>query len=152
MAMKRSKAEIEKLKDWAKVLFCKEGRSQKDIAETVGVSERSISQWKEDGKWETYRQSLMKTKEEQLKELYAQVAEFNNHIKNKAEGHRFPDSKEADALKKMTSSIKDLETELNLSIIIEVGMAFTNYVRGINFSESQMIAEHIDGFIKTKIK
>lgn len=150
--MKLSKNEKQKLVDWAKLLFCKENRTQKDIAETVGVSERTINQWKTEGKWEEYRKSLLKTKEELLKELYAQVEQFNKHILSKEDGKRFPDSKEADALKKMTASINDLETELGINVIIDMSIEICTWLRPLDFKKAAEIAEIFDSFIKSKIK
>ena len=150
--MSKSKIELVKLKEWAKILYTKDSRTQKDIAATIGVSAKTINQWVADGKWDSIKKSLLKTKEEQLKELYAQLDEFNIYIKNKAEGMRFPDSKEADALKKITSACKDLESELGINTVIDVFIEFLNFLRPIDFIKAQEIADLQDEFIKRKMK
>jgi DNA-binding XRE family transcriptional regulator len=150
--MSKSKPELAKLKEWAKILYTKDNRTQKDIAATIGVSPKTVNQWVADGKWDSIKKSLLKTKEEQLKELYAQLDEFNLYIKNKPEGMRFPDSKEADALKKITSSCKDLESELGINTIIDVFIEFLNFLRPIDFTKAQEIADLQDEFIKRKMK
>jgi DNA-binding XRE family transcriptional regulator len=150
--MSKSKIELVKLKEWAKILYTKDSRTQKDIAATIGVSAKTINQWVADGKWDSIKKSLLKTKEEQLKELYSQLDEFNVFIKNKPEGMRFPDSREADALKKITSACKDLESELGINTVIDVFIEFLNFLRPIDFIKAQEIADLQDEFIKRKMK
>lgn len=150
--MKLSKENKVKLQEWAQLLYCREHRTQKEIAETIGISERTIGKWKEDFGWEALRKSMLKTKEEQLKDLYAQIEQFNRYIKQKPDGFRFADSKEADALKKITSAIKDLETELNISLIIEVGIEMTKFFREFDYAVAKELADKFDEFIKHKVK
>lgn len=149
--MKRSKEEMARLREWAKLLFVKEKRQQIDIAATVGVSAKTIGQWKEEGKWEDLRETLHRSKEERIRELYGQLDQFNQYIRNKAEGKQFPDSKEADALKKITTAIRDLEVELNIAQTIDVMMDFNQWHRNVDFRAAQQYAETIDAYIKSRL-
>jgi uncharacterized protein YdcH (DUF465 family) len=149
--MKRSKDEMARLREWAKLLYVKEKRQQNDIAATVGVSAKTVGLWKEDGRWDDLRETLHRSKEERIRELYDQLNEFNQFIKNKPEGRRFSDSKEADALKKITTAIRDLEVELNISQHIDVLMDFNQWHRNVDYKAAQAAAETIDAFIKSKL-
>lgn len=148
---KRTKVELDRLKEWAKLLFTKDNHTQKEIADKVGVSEKTIGKWKEDGKWETFKATQVMSKPEQLNLIYMQINELNQHILKKEEGQRFASSKEADALKKLTSSAKDLEGELGLSAIVDVSTALLEFVKVLDYKASQELHGFIDAFIKEKI-
>ena len=64
------------------------------------------------GNWEQLKASITITREEQLKNLYRQLAELNNAIMGKPEGERFPNAAEADTISKLSNAIKKLETEV----------------------------------------
>lgn len=150
--VKRTKQELENLRVAAKTLFTKDNKTAKDIAELLGVTEKTIGAWKAEGNWETVRTGIFRTKEKQLERLMLQLSQFNDAIEAKEDGKRFPDSKESDALKKLTSAIKDIETELNIGLIIDVAIEITNWMRTRDFKKSQEIAEVFDEYLKDKLK
>ena len=127
------KLTINQKKEWAKLLFIKDANiTQKEIATKVEVSERSISKWVNEDGWEQLRQSNLLSREEQLRNLNEQWNELNKAIKNKPKGERFPDSKEADILSKLSNAI--------------------HYVRKADFANLQLCTRLYDGYIKTLIK
>ena len=150
--MRRKAAELDKLKDLARILYTKDGKTFKDIAIIVEVTEHTIGKWAKHEKWKDHRKSLLRTKEEQLKELYNQLQEFNSFIKKKPEGLRFPDSKEADALSKIAKSIKEMETELGVDVIIDVFIVFSNWLKIHDFEMAKKFAALQDEFVKGKLR
>lgn len=76
--------------DYAKSLFLAGGNTQKEIAERVGVTEKTLAKWIKDGKWETLKKSLLTTKQSQLSELYDQLENINNEIKTRPIVYDFP--------------------------------------------------------------
>lgn len=77
-------------RDYAKALFLAGGLTQKEIAEKVGVTEKTLCKWIKDGKWETLKKSLLTTKQSQLSELYDQLEFINNEIKTRPIVYDFP--------------------------------------------------------------
>ena len=147
------KLTINQKKEWAKLLFIKDANiTQKEIATKVEVSERSISKWVNEDGWEQLRQSNLLSREEQLRNLNEQWNELNKAIKNKPKGERFPDSKEADILSKLSNAIKNLQTEIDLTGALEAGTGFIHYVRKADFANLQLCTRLYDGYIKTLIK
>lgn len=67
-------------KDYAKVLFVNDNLTQKEIAERLNVTEKTVGKWVKDGKWETLRTSMLTTKDNQLKSLYEQLERKNHEI------------------------------------------------------------------------
>jgi transcriptional regulator with XRE-family HTH domain len=138
--------------DWAQLLFTREKLTQKEVARRVGVSERTMSTWVNSEKWESIRKSIIVTKEEQLRRIYMQIDELNTYIMEKPHGYRFADSKQADALNKLTSAVRKLETEASIADIIEVSKRIITWVRQTNFEKAKELSSLIDAFIKDQLK
>jgi transcriptional regulator with XRE-family HTH domain len=137
-------------KEFAKLLYVKEGVTvQKELAERVGVSEQTISKWVNKENWQQFRASMIITKEEQLSRLYQQLTELNDYINNREPGKRFANTKEADTLSKLTSAIRQLETETSLADSIEVLKKFIIHIRQDDFVKAKEVTALADGFLKT---
>ena len=116
-------------KEWAKTLYMRENLTQQEIAERVGVSRVTVSNWVRAGKWEEQKAGLTLTRQEQVANLYRQVAEINRAISARAEGERFPNSKEADILGKLSAAIRNMEQETGIADIISVLTGFIEWLR-----------------------
>ena len=64
--------------------------TQQEIADRVGVSRVSVSNWVRAGKWEEQKVGLTLTRQEQVANLYRQVAEINKAIAERPEGGTVP--------------------------------------------------------------
>ena len=96
-------------KEWARTLYLRENLTQQEIADRVGVSRVTVSNWCRGGKWEEQKVGIMLTRREQAQSLYRQLAEIDKAIKTKPEGQRFPDTKMADTIAKLTAAIHNLD-------------------------------------------
>lgn len=70
-------------RDLAKVLFVNDNVSQKEIAERLKVTEKTVGKWVKDGDWEKLKISLLVTKDNQLTGLYNQLAATMEEIKTR---------------------------------------------------------------------
>lgn len=138
-------------REWALLLFTKENYSQKEIALKVGVSEVTISKWKERYRWEELKVSITITKEEQLKNLYRQIAELNKAISDREAGSRYATPSEADSITKLANAIEKMETDVGLADIISTFRNFLAWLRKIDLVKTQELTPLFDAFIKTKI-
>lgn len=143
---------IKQKKEWAKTLYVHQRLSQKETAEKVGVSTKSLNQWVNKEHWDTLRVSLVLTKEEQLRNIYAQLNELTGFIQTKEEGKRYANSAEADTISKLSKAAKDLETETGISEIIETFKLFTNWLKGFDLPKAQELTRLQDDFIASRIK
>jgi transcriptional regulator with XRE-family HTH domain len=141
-------------KEWAKLLYTREPVkiTQKEVAERVGVSQRTMSLWVRNENWDRVRESVIVTKEEQLRRIYMQIEELNNDIFSSEPGKRFASSKQADTLNKLATAAKKLETEASIADIIEVSKRFLNWLRQTDFEKAKEISYFFDAFIKDTIK
>lgn len=136
----------------AKSLYLTGQYDQKEIADLVGVSERSITKWKNEENWDDLKESLLTTRENELRRLYKMLRILNDDIDLKAEEKIPINSKEADAVLKLTAAIKNLELETSIADKVEVGMAFINLVRKENIELSKEVTKWFDIFLQQSIK
>lgn len=135
-------------KEWAKSLYLRESMTQQELANRVGVSRVTISNWIRDGKWEEYKAGLTLTRKEQVNNLYRQVAEINRQIAERPEGERFANSKEADILGKLSSSIARMEQEMGIADKISVLTDFVEWLRALDVNKAKEIVSLADAYIK----
>lgn len=141
---------IDQKKEFAKLLYVRERLTQKEVAERADVSEATMSKWVREYAWEKLRRSLLVTKQEQIGRLYDQIEALNAEIE--AREIKVPNNKEADVLSKLTAALRNLETEISVGEIVEVGMEFCDYVRQQAPDKIGDVVSLFDGFIKTAIK
>lgn len=134
-------------KEWAKTLYLKENLTQQEIADRVGVSRVSVNRWIADGKWEEQKVGL--TREEQVANLYRQVAEINRKIAEKPEGERFASNAEADILGKLSAAIRKMETDVGIADVISVQTKFIEFLRPIDLGKAKELTQLSDAFIKS---
>jgi len=135
----------------AKIIFTREHLDQKIVAQRVGVSEKTMSKWVNEGKWHDLRKRLLLAKEEQINTLYEQLENLNIAIK--ATDKKHADSKQADILIKITASIRNLETDLAIADLIESGIRFIKYMQQVGTTQQVMdIADNWNSFIQASIK
>lgn len=136
--------------EYAYLLYSKnEGLTLAEIATRVGVHFNTISKWKKENKWEELRETLLTTRHEQLRRLYLQLKELNDHIMAKQEGARFANKSEADAITQLTKSISNLEKDISISVIIDVMVPFIQFVAKIDGLKAKEIVELQDAYVKS---
>ena len=126
-------------KEWAKTLYMRENLTQQDIAERGGVARVTVSNWVRAGKWEEQKAGQTLTRQEQVAFLYRQVAEFYRAISARAEGERFPNSKEADILGKLSAAIRNMDQETGIADIISVLTGFIEWLRPFDLEKAKAL-------------
>jgi len=139
------------LREVAKILFM-QGFNQKEIAEKIGVSTVSVNRWSRDDHWENLKKNLVNSKNERLSELYNELAAFNAMIKERPEGERFPNSKEADVRRKLIRDIADLERKYNIGQTTVIARDFIMFCKDIDFEFAQQANDMFDRFINHQIE
>lgn len=140
--------EIEK--EYAKLLFIKHGLNQKQVAERVKVTEKTLAKWIIDGKWNDQKRSLMSTRTNIIRELENQIELWKDAIANRED--KLVSSKEADMLIKLVSGIKKFETEIGVGEIVTTMMELISFIQPIDFEFSKRLSGYADAYIKSKIK
>lgn len=138
-------------KDYAKLLYTMQGLNGKETAEKVGVSQKTMSQWVTKENWDELRASLTITKEQQLKRVYAMINELNTNIADREVKSRYPNSKEADTLNKLSATAKNLESETGIGEIIGAFMKFQHWLRPLDAKKAKEVTDLMDNFIQTLV-
>lgn len=134
-------------KEYAKTLFLSENLHQKVIAERVGVTEKTLGKWINDGGWRKLKRSLLTTKQTQIGMLYDQLEWINNDIASR--DYQVATTKEADVISKITSAIERLEVETSIGETVEVAKKFISFVQQEDLALAKSITAWFDTFIQT---
>jgi transposase len=132
-------------KEYAKMLYIQR-LTNKEIAERLVVSEKTIGRWVVDGKWEQYRKSITTTKKNQIVMLYNQLDHLNSEIEQRDK--KIGTNSEVDSIRKLTASIKALEVELSLGETIEALTQFINFSKPLDFEFAKKSTEYADIYIQ----
>lgn len=138
-------------KEWAKTLYLRENLTQQEIADRVGCSRVTVSNWVRAGKWEEQKVGITLTRQEQVANLYRQVAEINRTIAERPEGERFATSKEADILGKLAAAISKMEQEIGIADTISVLTGLIEWLRPHDIEKAKEITRIADAYIKYKL-
>lgn len=133
-------------REYAKLLFTQMNLNQKEIAEKVGVTEKTIGKWKEEENWDGLKTVLITTRSSVIKNLQRQMELWQMEI-----GDNLASAKEVDILTKLAASIRSLENETGISEIVDTGMKFIQFLQLHDMELSKEAANWFDLFIKTKI-
>jgi DNA-binding transcriptional regulator LsrR (DeoR family) len=146
-----TKKEMQDKRDHAKLLFIHEQLSQKEIAARIKVSEVTISKWANLDSWDGLRVSITITKEEQLKNLYRQLAELNKVIAVR-EGNKYASVSEADTICKLAGAIDKMESDVGIADIVSVAKKFLTWLRKFDLAKAQEITPLFDAFVKDNLR
>jgi transposase len=110
-----------KKKQIAEKLYIYNDQSQKEIADDLGVSEKTLTKWKKEGKWDDIKAAHTSGTDELIKALLEENLAITRDAK--AEKRRLT-SKEVDIMSKNVKAITTLNKDVTLVTII---MVFKRY-------------------------
>ncbi|MDO3641968.1 helix-turn-helix domain-containing protein [Mucilaginibacter sp. L3T2-6] len=152
MAERKTKAQLERDRYNAQVLYTRERLTQKEIAEKTGVSEKTIGKWVVDGGWDKLQKNFLLTREEQMGMMLDELNEINAYIKSLPAGFRFADAKLGDVRRKLVKDIKELETKAALPEIIAALKILLDFIRKVNLQDAQLLSKYCDALIKSLLR
>jgi len=139
-------------KDWARELFIRGDHTQKELAIKVGVAEKTMSRWVNEGRWETMRKGLMATKSEILKDLYDTLAAMKDEARIAATDNDPATKPDTDGIYKLALAIKKLETTTGIGEMIETGTKFIKFIQIEDHALAQQVTTYFDLFITAVLK
>jgi DNA-binding XRE family transcriptional regulator len=152
--MANSKSDERRL---AREYFLSTDKSQAEIAQLVGVNQKTISQWKDEEKWELLKAATNVTPRKTIAGFLMQLEEMRKTIEtreyDKVTGiGPWPTSKESDSIMKISKSVKMLSKSLTITDYI---MAFEELTRfGVNLDGdlTKQFIDIINEFVQVKVK
>lgn len=121
---------------------------QKDIAEKVGVSQKTLSKWVRAEGWDDIRVSISATRSQQGKNAARQLAELNAKIGQRPEGERFASPKEADTMLKLSKTIREMKEGVSVGDVIAVSTGLLSHIRAIDPDKARELSFFIDSYVK----
>lgn len=137
-------------KDRAKMLYMQGELQSRQIAEKVGVSPVTMSKWSREGNWEMLRAAVTTTREEQIRNLYMQIAEMNKAIAER--GDKYATSTEADTINKLSAAIAKMEGDYGIADIISVSKQILFWLRKRDPQKAIELSYYFDEFVKEKLR
>lgn len=138
-------------KDYAKMLFLREGFSPKQVAEKVAIAESTVSAWAANEKWESQRKALTASKAEQLAFLYDILAKLTEQGRAALEDDDPKTNPDTDSIEKISKSIERLEKDGGIGNMIQTGIEFLKYVQAEDLTAAKVINKWFYIFIQDKM-
>lgn len=146
-------------KEAAFILF-REEVPQNEIAKILGKTEKTISRWKKDEGWE---EKLVKStiEKQTTEEDIREILNYQLHVLKVMKDSRIEDHARGQDLKLLSKgdidSVRDLfnclkAKEVEWNVYVKVTRELLKYLRGVNLSLSQDLADLADDFLNLKRK
>ncbi len=137
-------------KKQAQQLYMAGGKSQKEIAETVGVSERTVHTWIHQYEWDKLRLAAFRAPVTIADNFCAQLVELQNDIATRPPGKRYPTLEEAEVSRKLIAALEKIKKYPSLSLNMQVLETFRNYVRPLDKEFASKIGRYSEQFLEGK--
>jgi transposase-like protein len=147
--MKKANKNNEK-KQQAQFLYMSGNKTQKEIADMIGVRERSVHSWIHQYAWDKLRLAAFQAPVTIADNLAAQVVELQNVIAAREVGNRFPTPQEAEVSRKILTSWERMKKYPSLSQSMQVLETFRNYIRPIDKDFARDLGKYIKDFVEAK--
>lgn len=134
-------------KQQAQFLYMAQGMTQKEIAETVGVSERTVYAWIHQYAWDKLRLASFQAPATIADNLCSQLVELQNSIATREPGNRFPTPQEAEVSRKLVTSLERMKKYPGLAQNMQVLETFRNYIRATDKDLARTLGGHINKFL-----
>jgi transposase len=133
----------------AQALFVHSDMKQKEIADKVRVSEKTIGKWISEGKWEALKAAKNTTREAIISKKYKLLEGLvDNNLQKQEQGTLT--TGDIDAEHKLSMSIKSLQNEETLSGYIQAFTPFLKYVQEQDPATGKKLAEYSQSFLLSK--
>jgi transposase-like protein len=137
-------------KQRAQFIFMTEGKSQKEIAAEVGVSERTIHTWVHQYAWDKLRLAALQAPATIADNICSQLVELQNTIAAREPGNRFPTMQEAEVTRKLITCLEKMKKYPSLSQNMQMLETFRNYVRPLDKDFSRKLGGYTEKFLTGK--
>jgi len=113
----------------AKDLYFGTHKSQRQIAEEVGISEKTLYLWIKKGAWDEHKMASLAAPAIIIDNLCYMLVELQNHIALRPEGNRIPTPQEVDSMRKLINSITKMKDYSSTGLNMQVMADFVTYLR-----------------------
>lgn len=110
-------------------LYLTQGRTQREIALAIGVSERTIYSWIQKYAWDKLRYASYQGPAMIAEKLCNQLVELQNAIDRREPGLRYPTKDESQIIHRLILDIEKMRKFPSLGVTMQVLQTFRNHIR-----------------------
>jgi transcriptional regulator with XRE-family HTH domain len=135
-------------KDQARNLYFNTNLTQAQIAELIGVSQKTISLWMNDGKWKSLRNTALRAPVVLIEHMAQELSELHRGIASREPGKRYATLHEAEIRRKIMMSMKYIREQQSKGAHAEVMINFMEFVQRRNMADAKTIILHADAYMQ----
>lgn len=132
----------------AENLFLNTDKSQKEIAEQLGVDPKTLYRWIRQGHWRELKSATRRMPSILVENIYAQLDDMNFSIAQRDRGNRFPTKDESLTINRLINSIERVKKQTSQGQNIEFMMNFINWLMPQNHELADTLLDYSSGFLK----
>ena len=125
-------------------------KTKKEIAQSVGVCEKTIHRWIKQEAWDSLKQAAHAMPCIMVDNMCSQLIELQNNIAEREEGQRYPSLQEAEITRKLVNCIAKMKEYPSLPMHIQMMMGFSNYIDVADRDFSIKFVKYADRYFKDK--
>jgi len=148
MPQVHTKAELEQLKEFAKILYTRDRLTQQEVSLKTGVHFNTINNWVATGNWKKLQRNLSLEREEQLAKMLDELIELNNDIEEKPKGKRYADAKESAIRDRLVRNIKDLQSGPSLFDAVSNCKAVVDFFAATDLAKAREMSDSLDEYVQ----
>ena len=133
-------------------LFFQTELSATQIAQMVGVSERSVYRWAKEGRWQMLKTSAACMPAVLVDNFRMQLSDMQEQIGSRTPGQRIPTIDEANIMSKLVLSMSRIKVATTLSSTIEVMCNFIDFIKTTDHDFALKVLPIADRFLGNKSK
>lgn len=139
--------------DTARLLYMAGDNTQRSIAKTLKVSERTVYSWIKNEGWDRLRQAARQAPAVIAENIFSQIVELQNDIASREEGKRYPTMQEAELTRKLVLSVDKMKSAPALSQTMQVLRMFRSFANGYGDSSFRLLLNQvIEHFVEGEAK
>jgi len=149
MSTVHTRNKLEKLKDFARILYIRDRLTQGEVSIKTGVHHNTINRWSVEGGWKNLRRDSAAIREQQIDYMLDELIELNASILRKPEEKRYADAEEGGIRRKLVQSIKDLQSGIPLYTVMEVAKEAVSFMCKIDVQKAVELSALFDKYIES---
>ncbi|MBS1587689.1 MAG: hypothetical protein JSS82_19305 [Bacteroidetes bacterium] len=137
----------EQQQEQARELFFQSDLTRSQIAEQVGVSEKTIYLWTKEGDWRKLKSASRLMPSMIVEHFYSQIQELNDNIRSREPGHRFPTVQEAEVFRKLVLTAERLKKKQTRGEYSEMFQKFMQWLLPQNEEHLKLFTNYANSFL-----
>ncbi len=133
----------------AKDLYFGTHKSQREIAEEIGISEKTLYLWIKKGAWDELRTASLAAPAIMVDNFCHMVVELQTYISERPPSNRYPTPQESDCLRKLINNIVKLKEYASTGMNMQVMADFASYI-GPDEEFKQKLQLYAEGYFKAR--